>query len=257
MITNSFKDLLKINTSLSIQLGLNGFSFFISSQQLSSDALTHKLAERSTEKEVIEALSNFILKNEILQQNFAKVTITYTDYIFTLIPKELFQEKRKEDYLKYNVQPLPSDIILHEEVEDTTITFAIPDLLKEKLEEYYHIDAYNHLSTTLLRYLLKEYRQNIGPRIFVYTYQDFFYLFVLNGSELLFCNTFPYKSDGDFLYYLLFTLEQLNLDPAKETLHLLNHIDNETLASIEPFIYDIKVPTKAFKNLVHLSNLQA
>jgi hypothetical protein len=35
---------------------------------------------------------------------------------------------------------------------------------------------------------------------------------VLSHRQLLFYNTFPYTTKEDFLYYLLFTLEQLKLD---------------------------------------------
>ncbi len=256
MITNSFKDLNKTTSSLSIQLGLNGFSFFVSSQQLNSDALQLNLNSRASEKEVSEALSDFILKNEILQQNFSKVFVTYTDYIFNLVPNTIFDKDQISNYLEYNVKPLVSDSILYQEVHDTTVIYTIPTLIKTQLEQLYNITSYNHLSSILLKHILKEYKQNIGPRIFIYTYQDFFYLYVLNGQELQFCNTFPYQSNGDFLYYLIFSLEQLNLDPAKETLHLLNNINEETLKTIEPFIYDIKVLSNSLKNFVHLRNLQ-
>ncbi len=257
MITNSFKELPQINSSLSIQLSLNGFSFFISSQQLNSDALAFRFDSRKSEKELLEVLSDFIIKHEVLQQNFRKVTITYSDYIFSVVPQEIFQEEQKENYLKYNVKPLASDQLFHTNVLQNEIVFSIPEVIKTKLEEYYDITQFNHLSSVLLNHISKEYKQSLSHRIFIYSYEDFFYVLVLNGQQLLFCNTFPYETTGDFLYYLLFAFEQLNLNSTKETLYLLNAINEDTLSFIEPYIYDIKIPASIPKNFVHLANLQS
>lgn len=257
MITNSFKNLQKTTSRLSIQLGLNGFSFFISSQKLNSDAYSIILEGRKSEKEILEILFDFIIKNEVLQQNFSQVTVTYSDYIFAVVPKAMFEEKHIAEYLKFNVKHLESDNLFYNTVYSNKIVFSIPEIIKRQLENYYTISSYNHLSSILLKYISKEYKQNIGHRIFIYTYKGFFYLMILNGQDLLFCNTFPYESTGDFLYYLLFTFEQLNLDPTKETLHLLNTMDKETISALEPYIYDIKIPTDSLKNIVHLANLQS
>jgi len=257
MITSNFKNLPKIASSLSIQLGLNGFSFFVSSQQLNSDALSFYFKNRKSEKEITEALSDFILKNEILHQNFSKVSVTYTDNPFCLVPNAIFEADEKELYLKYNVKTYTTDALLHASVNDTKIVFSIPKSLQSKLEEFYEIDVYNHLSAQLLHYLVKEYKQNFSPRVFVYPFKDFFYIFLLSGSEILFCNTFPYENAADFLYYLLFAFEQLNIDTTKETLYLLAPVDNEVINTITPYIFDIKVSSNTPKNFIHLRNLQA
>ena len=55
----------------------------------------------------------------------------------------------------------------------------------------------------------------------------------LTKSKLLLYNTFEYNTNEDFIYYILFVLEQLNLNP--ETINLVflsDVIENDELHSI-------------------------
>lgn len=256
MITSSFKNLPKINSSLSIQLGLNGFSFFVSSQRLNSDALAYSFQHKTSEKEIARVLKDFILKHEVLHQNFSKVTLTSTDANFSLVPLAVYDENLKETYLNYNIKSLATDNIFCDAVDQTNIVFSIPNTLNAVIEQFYEINTYNHLNALLLKYLTTEFTQSLGARIFIYPFQNFFHLLILNGTELLFSNAFPYENSADFLYYFLFTLEQLNLDPASQTLQLLDTIDSESLTLLESYVFEVKISSNTPKNLIHLKNLQ-
>ena len=54
-----------------------------------------------------------------------------------------------------------------------------------------------------------------------------FEIVVLQNQKLLFFNSFDYKTPEDFLYYLLFTAEQLNMNPENFQLELLGTITQE------------------------------
>jgi len=51
-----------------------------------------------------------------------------------------------------------------------------------------------------------------------------FEIIVINSGQLLFYNTFEYTTKEDFIYYLLFTAEQLQLNPEEFKLTLIGNL---------------------------------
>lgn len=51
------------------------------------------------------------------------------------------------------------------------------------------------------------------PQLFINIEKDIFDLIILNKGTLHLCNTYEYKSPEDLIYYVLFCLEQLQLNP--------------------------------------------
>lgn len=61
--------------------------------------------------------------------------------------------------------------------------------------------------------------------MFVHVQKEHFEIVVVENRKLLFYNTFNYNTKEDFIYYILFTAEQLALDPETFPLYLLGKID--------------------------------
>ena len=76
---------------------------------------------------------------------------------------------------------------------------------------------YKHSSTLLIDTLLQKVTQE-GASYYINVCQNHFEIIVVENGKLLLYNTFEYKTKEDFIYFLLFTVEQLKSDP--ETLQL-------------------------------------
>lgn len=50
---------------------------------------------------------------------------------------------------------------------------------------------------------------------------------VIREEQLLLCNTFDYQTKEDFIYYILFVAEQLQLDPESVPVTFLGNITKE------------------------------
>ena len=55
-----------------------------------------------------------------------------------------------------------------------------------------------------------------------------FEISVIQNQKLLLFNSFDYQTPEDFIYYVLFTAEQLNMNPEKFLLELIGAIDTES-----------------------------
>jgi hypothetical protein len=82
-----------------------------------------------------------------------------------------------------------------------------------------------HNGTVLLQALLNSHGTSNEPICYVHLGEYFMDIAVLNQKQLLFFNSFPYTTKEDFMYYLLFSLEQLKLDPASVKTRLFGNID--------------------------------
>jgi hypothetical protein len=59
-----------------------------------------------------------------------------------------------------------------------------------------------------------------------------FEIIVIQNQKLLLFNSFDYQTPEDFIYYVLFTAEQLSLNPENFPLELIGNIDSEIFFKI-------------------------
>lgn len=64
--------------------------------------------------------------------------------------------------------------------------------------------------------------------MFVHVSETHFEIIVLRNQKLELYNSFEYKTPEDFIYYILFTAEQLFLNPENFKLELLGNISEES-----------------------------
>ena len=63
--------------------------------------------------------------------------------------------------------------------------------------------------------------------MFIHINSGHFEIIVIQNQKLLLFNSFYYNTPEDFIYYILFTAEQLNLNPENFPLELIGDIDAE------------------------------
>jgi hypothetical protein len=63
--------------------------------------------------------------------------------------------------------------------------------------------------------------------MYIHVSETHFEIIVIRNQKLELYNSFEYKTPEDFLYYVLFTAEQLHLNPESFPLELLGTIDEE------------------------------
>ena len=136
------------------------------------------------------------------------------------------------------------DLILKDELKslDAKNIFSINAGIQAKLNNLNGNIQYHHSSTILIETLLQQNKNNTGKKIIVHTQLSHFQIVVIEGKNLLFYNTFNHHSAEDFIYYLLFVCEQLQLNPENIELTLIGEIEkNSTIYSItQKYIRHVK-----------------
>lgn len=209
---------------LSIQLSLDGFSFcIINKSEKQIEKLMHfDFEDRSpSPDQLLKNVESVFKKDKALQKRYGSVNITHVNQLSTLVPKSLFDEARIRDYLKFSSKTYTNDYVVHDSLENhEMVNVYIPFVnVNNFFLERFGSFEYKHFSTVLVDKLLNTFKFSEHPHLFAHMGSHQFEILVIANDRLLFYNSFEYHTPEDFIYYVLFTAEQLSLNP--ETLELV------------------------------------
>ncbi len=216
---------------MSIQIRLSGLSFCILNRSTNTiEFIKHVLLDKkATPFELLNELRNTVDSNTELQQTFDSIICIYQNELSCLVPNDLFDENNKADYLKFNAKILKTDYISHDNlptINSTNVYVPLVNINNYIFETYGSFD-YKHASTILLETLLQIAPNTTDRTLYINVNQSSFEIICLKNKELHFYNTFEYITKEDFIYYILFTLEQLKLNPETIKLNLIGNIKKE------------------------------
>lgn len=246
------------NNILSIQVSLSGLSFCI----LNSDTNTYtyykkiQFERKLNPGEVLDKLvHNFNTENE-LQQTFKSVCVVHNNELSTLVPKSVFNEDFLADYLKFNSKILRTDFIAHDEIlTNDSINVYVPYVnINNYLYERFGEFEFMHFSTILLDTILGIEKNNNSAKMYAHINESHFEIIVLNNGQLELYNSFDFSSKEDFVYYILFTAEQLQMNPEDFPLILIGNIteDHELFKIAYTYVRDVSIlesrSNRAFKD---------
>ena len=241
-------------THLSIQLSLDGFSFCIidKSYDLVQKLVHHPFKEpAATPEQLLQRIKEVFEKENLLQHKYGSVNITHVNQLSSLVPKSLFDENHLKDYIRYSSKTFDNDYIVHDEIENhDLVNVYIPFVnVNNFLLEKFGAFEYRHYSSVLVDNLLNTYKFSEHPHIFAHVGKKQFSVVVIANNRLLLYNSFAYRSKEDFLYYILFTAEQLDLSTEKFELLLSGMVekDGELYKLAHAYIRKVSMLENRFK----------
>ncbi|MCF8365583.1 MAG: DUF3822 family protein [Bacteroidales bacterium] len=214
---------------LSIQLSQDGFSFCIydNSRDKYSGIASWDFQEISNSYALHQLLKDFLPQNEWLSQTFEKTSIIFETPVSTLVPKALFTNEHAGDYLKFNHHldqslKINSDYLPLLEAENI---WAIPQNISDLLSGVFpSAKIYHHSSSLIETILFQNKNKGADESVFVNVRKNWFDIVILKGNHLLLFNSFKYRTREDFIYFLIYVLEQLNLNPEEIDVTLMGEI---------------------------------
>lgn len=227
-ITKHIEDTSK--RKLSIQFSLDGFSFCTSNASDEVAEFSSYVFEKSVNSPelILEKLQEIFKTEKSLQNDFESVTVIHQNNLSTLVPNQYFKEDSIASYLKYSVKTIATDLIVFDDLEfmDTKNVYIpyvnINNFLFQNFGEF----EFKHHSSILLEKLITKSDDSL--KFYINISQSTFDIVVTKDSKLLFYNIFDYQTKEDFIYYILFTLEQLELNTEETNVILLGDIEESS-----------------------------
>jgi len=232
------------NSKVSIQLSLDGFSFCITKNQ-TIIALSHYIFEQTCKNyhEILEKIIVIFNNETLLQNNFKTVQVIHSNNLATFVPTAIFDKEKTSDYLQYTIKTLDNDFITFDTMDTANITNVyIPFVnVNNFFFEKFGTFKYKHIATVLAENLLLISKNSNTIQFYVHFQEHDFQIIVISENNLQFYNTFSYATNQDVIYYILFTLEQLKLNPETINLTLVGAIleDSENYKIIFKYIRNV------------------
>ncbi len=209
---------------------MNGLSFLVTNPEEEEVVffIEKTLDHSTTPEELLMDIESILFKNDILNTTFSEVSVIYSTPVYSLVPAALFDETKSSEYLKFNSKILVNDYMAHDILESINIVVVyVPFMnINNFFFEKYGSFNYYHSTTVLLKAILEKEKYSL-PKMYLHFQKNTFDCIVLKNGELQLCNTYIYKTPEDFIYYTLFCMEQLNLNPETLPVILCGEIEKE------------------------------
>ena len=235
------------NQELSIQISLSGLSFCILKSDTNSITFLKHFRDYNiqTPFQILDNLQQHFNTIEALNGSFDKVTVIHVNEIATLVPKPLFNEESLADYLKFNSKILQTDFIAYDEIIiNDSINVYVPYVnINNFIYEKFGAFSYKHYSTILIETILQKEKHAQDEKMYIHVAKTHFEIIVTDKGNLKLYNSYTYNTKEDFIYYILFTAEQLNLNPETMNIELLGNIleEDELYKILYTYVRHIKL----------------
>ncbi len=245
---------------MSIQVRLNGFSFCILNCA-SNEINWYKridLGKEYNPVDLLKEIEKLYAEENNLQREFEEVVILFSNNLYTLIPESYFIEEEASTYLKFNTKILKTDIVAHDMLAHDLVNVYIPYTnINNYFFDKYGEFEFKHNVSVLIEAILAKNHEGLNAQVYLNDYSSYYDLVIIQNNKLLLANTFIYDTKEDFIYYLLFTAEQLQIDPSEFKLWLLGDItkDSENFDIAYTYVknIDFLIPAFNFTSELELS----
>lgn len=218
----------KTYKKLSIQVSLNGISFCIF-DLISNKVITTMAIPFEKNKVIEEQLWRTFVDYPILTKTFDEVIVIHDNNLNTFVPTSLFDAHFSASYLQYNTKVFETDFFTHDvifpyEINNVYVPFInINNFLLDQYETF----EYQNANSILVKQLLDLSKNKEEKQVFVHLQKEHFEIVVVKNQQLLFFNSFQYRTPEDFIYFILFTCEQLQLNPETISVQLFGNCSEE------------------------------
>lgn len=180
---------------------------------------------------------------------FSSRKVVVESRFYTLVPKQFFNKENAADFLRFNFKFPAGYSIFWNNIQKKEIinVFGIPNKLAGFMNSILNFPEILHPGTVLAESMLIRYlRENKDGQIFINIRENELDICLIKDDNLLYLNTFEYRSTEDFIYFVLFALESLEQNPETVKVALLGKISNsDPLYSISrKFIRNIDILTR-------------
>lgn len=235
---------------MSILINRNGLSFVII-DTLVSKVIAYsylELPDYDNPKEYCYFVNKELKTNGFCAYEYKNISIVYQTNKSVLIPDNLYSESFKVKFFELNTKLEDNEIVLHNNISQMGAKklFAIPECIYDGIQNNFLNAKIYHQSTGVIKLT---YIQKTFNSIYLSLHKNSFDIQIFNKEKLILDNSFMFKAKEDLLYYLLYTFEQLNLDPKKQKITLFSSYDapSGNIEFIKDYISEIEVATNSGK----------
>ena len=224
------------NLHLSIELSYSSLSYCI------IDTQKYRCLLLSSQKLETDNLLEIFSNDDYLSQNFKSKSISFVNFANTLVPFELYEKEDKENLFALNHE-LNDEVLLEDNLREEIINLhAVPKLFFQTIKNILPAATLRSQSSILINNFT-----NLNLKVetmFLYLKDSFVNIVVTKGKNLLFQNKFNYVTKEDLLFYVLFSIQELNFSNEDINTIVYGNVTEDEFSILYDYIRNIKYGNK-------------
>jgi len=180
---------------------------------------------------LVEPLQKVVATNEIYQNEFKAIIVAFVNSRSTLIPNAIYNADKLANYHQFNFSKHEGDKFFADQLINLSAynIYSIPDFITATFSDLKNVQ-FKHFSSALIETsLIEAKREKALSLISVHILPSSFQVVVIKNQKLELYNSFTYQSSEDFIYYLLFVLDQLNINNEEAIIKLTGEVEKNSV----------------------------
>lgn len=198
-------------------------------------------ANKSISEQLLIATNHFGFS----KKKYKTILVNVVNPQFTLCPIALYQPDNARALLEFNCGDTAQQLISTDDINATIkLIYTIDEALKSTLDKLFPQHHLKHHITVLSRLMLNT-EELSKENMFISIRDNSIEVIVKQNQQLILANQYSIKTNEDVLYYVLFILEQYQLNPLTVALTIAGNMDanSELIVSLKKYIKHIRLAT--------------
>ncbi len=212
-----FDETLDINSTenyeLSLQVSPDGLSFCLLDTIRDKFVLLRSFEPDENKYFNPDKIHELLSKDDFLTRNYKKTNAVLPSPKFTLVPSQLYDPGKKDDYFTFNHNKEDGKNILTNKISDpdSYLIYSQSSQIIDIISQFYPGVLPLHHMKPLFNYISWN-RKNVAENyIHLHIEREYFNLIIFNSNLLKFCNTYTYRNISDILYFVLNVFKKLDI----------------------------------------------
>lgn len=163
-------------------------------------------------QELNNYLIQFLSEHDLSKQHFKTIYVNWIDNHFTLLPASFYEPEKAKDLLEFNIGEMLEETVITNDVDDIKLVFTIPNEIKKTIDKLFPSHDLKHIGYSTVKLFFNHFQLK-NADLFLNIHDGQTEIIIKKDKKLVLYNVFNTLSDEDILYYLLFSIEQFNLNP--------------------------------------------
>lgn len=167
--------------------------------------------------------------------------------ISTWVPDPLYSKEYERLYFNFNSAEEKDTALISDDVKLVRAKniYSFPAATLEILKKRFNNLSICHHSSLLVNSVLLHSKKNDEKSAFIYLRHDSFDLVITENRNLIYCNTYVYETCEDFLYFVLYTFDQLHLNNEAIQVTMAGEIDPAFFSGLNKYIRKLERTKKS------------
>jgi hypothetical protein len=222
---------------LNVMIGSDSIYYLINDAQLNVLALKSFHFDQRPSGDLAASLKTAFFDDPLLKESYKSTKVVFTTPHFTLIPTKFYNENQHTAYFENLTEMIGYDHIAVDPIKtiDVQNVYLVDSQLLAIAKAILPAAQHHHIFSSLILGFQKLAELRGGHQLFANIRDGQLQILFFDGPDLIFANSFSFKTPQDVIYYLLNCYEQFKLNPEVTPLSISGSLTEHS--DIFKFIY--------------------